>query len=192
MVRSLNPSVIAFEKYFSSGKIENVDDGLTIQGNCQLKKTVINGALPIKFKKVVGNFIISNNFLTTLEGCPNIVTNTFDCSNNNLDSLGGCPKNVGDLFKCNMNPLTSLAGLPNAIQHLRFVISYDKNLPLMRLIGARNVRLAGTADTDYHLVNQILNDYILLWQLEAKPKKLLILEFQQELIKKGFIGNASW
>ena len=57
----------------------------------------------IKFNKVKGYFSCSYNDLTSLEGCPKIVSTTFDCSHNNLTSLKGCPKTVGQDFLCEDN-----------------------------------------------------------------------------------------
>ena len=99
--------------------------------------------LPIKFRNVTGSFSITDYYLTTLEGCPQYVGNTFDCTNNTqLTSLRGGPRKVGKTYRCNGcyqltsfeemnlkdNPnltiyayqgnITSLKGLPNTLKSL--------------------------------------------------------------------------
>jgi hypothetical protein len=50
----------------------------------------------IQFGKIYGSFYISNNFLTSLRGCPYYVGHHFSCGNNpNLKSLKYAPKYVG-------------------------------------------------------------------------------------------------
>jgi len=71
--------------------------------------------LPIKFNKVTGPFICSNNKLTSLKGCPEYVGEDFWCHGNKLKSLEGCPKYVGGDFLCYQNKLTSLKCCPEII-----------------------------------------------------------------------------
>lgn len=67
--------------------------------------------IPIKFDKVLGNFICKNMDLISLENAPNTVTGNFDCSNNELKNLVGGPKNVyGTYYAMNCN-LQSLKGV---------------------------------------------------------------------------------
>jgi hypothetical protein len=70
--------------------------------------------LPLIFNEVIGEFICSENNLTTLEGCPIKVGGYFSCSKNKLTSLEHSPKIVGKNFYCGYNDnLTSLDGLEN-------------------------------------------------------------------------------
>jgi hypothetical protein len=64
--------------------------------------------------KVGGNFYCDKNSLTSLKGAPSEVDN-FSCSNNNLTSLKGAPSKVGGNFYCGNNSLTSLKGAPSKV-----------------------------------------------------------------------------
>lgn len=76
--------------------------------------------IPVKFNRVNGNFIISNNYIVSLEGCPKYVRGRFDCQNNKLDkNLVGGPTSVGKDYNCYSNMLTSLEGSPNRVTSFR-------------------------------------------------------------------------
>jgi hypothetical protein len=60
-------------------------------------------------------FDCNDNYLTSLEGAPKIVSGYFDCSNNKLTSLEGSPKIVYHSFSCYDNKLTSLEGAPKSV-----------------------------------------------------------------------------
>ena len=62
-----------------------------------------------------GNLDCSDRNLTSLFGCPSIVTGNFDCSWNQLTSLEGAPKEVRGCFDCSNNKLTSLEGAPKKV-----------------------------------------------------------------------------
>lgn len=66
------------------------------------------GCIPIKFGTVRGSFHCNHSELTTLEGCPEVVTGNFYCFSNRLVDLEGCPKEVGRDFDCSHNQLKSL------------------------------------------------------------------------------------
>ena len=92
--------------------------------------------IKIKFNKVTGYFDCSENLLTSLKGCPEIVDGNFyynynklktlkgcpeivgifNCSYNRLESLEGCPQIINKDFYCNHNKLTSLKGCPEIIE----------------------------------------------------------------------------
>jgi len=58
----------------------------------------------IQFNEIEkGWFICSNNFLTSLKGCPYKVNSVFACNNNDLMSLKYCPKYC-EIFYCQDNP----------------------------------------------------------------------------------------
>jgi hypothetical protein len=86
------------------GKV-NVKGSVIMQGQ-KLKK------IPLIFGEVTGNFNCGSNFLTSLEGCPDIVGHSFYCYNNGLTTLEGSPKIVGGSFYCSDNKLISLKGGP--------------------------------------------------------------------------------
>ena len=64
-------------------------------------------------KLVNGDLMLSDNYLTTLSGCPRIVKGHFSCSWNHLKTLEGGPSVVGGKYDVSQNPLLStLAGAP--------------------------------------------------------------------------------
>jgi hypothetical protein len=79
-----------------------------------------------------GNFSCSNNQLTSLEGCPQIVKGDFDCYNNKLQSLQYCPQIVEGNFYCSHNKLQSLQYCPQIVDG-SFYVSANK-LPSLQNI----------------------------------------------------------
>jgi hypothetical protein len=70
-------------------------------------------------------FFVDNKQLTSLDGCPHTVGETFSCSYNKLKSLKGGPREVGHEYYCNENFLTSLEYAPR-ILHGHFNCSRNK------------------------------------------------------------------
>lgn len=66
---------------------------------------------------VDGNLVwCDKNNLTSLEGCPDIGSETmFSCSHNMLKTLEGGPKSVAGSYYCGYNRLTSLEGGPTSV-----------------------------------------------------------------------------
>lgn len=62
-----------------------------------------------------GSFDCRDNQLTTLEGGPQIVNGHYECRSNKLTNLIGAPREVRGDFICAINPLTSLEGAPEKI-----------------------------------------------------------------------------
>lgn len=99
----------------------NSDGTISVNSGVMLMKTAgdtinfndedFSEKLPLKFKSVNGSFIIANNGLTTLEGCPEIVGDNFLCNANELESLVGGPKKVMGNYDCSFNKLESLDGV---------------------------------------------------------------------------------
>jgi hypothetical protein len=97
----------------NSDGMYNVNDDVEL---AQFKHFVgPDGKLTVKFNKVSGYFDCRNLNLTSLEGCPKEVGESFYCSKNKLTTLEGAPKKVGGDFKCEKNQLTSLKGCPEKI-----------------------------------------------------------------------------
>ena len=68
---------------------------------------IIKGALKLGFY---------NNSITSLEGCPRVVSGIFDCSNTKITSLEGCPR-VASIFDCSNTNITSLEGGPEEVEN---------------------------------------------------------------------------
>jgi hypothetical protein len=108
-------------------KNSNLKNSIYKSGSVVL--TEIYTKLPFKFKKVDGDFIISDNFLTTLENCPEYVGGDFNCSENRFSSLQYCPQSVGGIFDCSTNSkISSLNYLPETLDILNVQYCYIKTL----------------------------------------------------------------
>ena len=79
----------------------------------------------IKFGKVSGAFVCSENKLTSLQGAPREVGSDFICFRNKLTSLEGAPQEVGWGFFCFHNELTSLKGAPQKVGG-HFICEHNK------------------------------------------------------------------
>jgi len=91
----------------------NSDGSIDYDGNVNFnrnKRIQSINKIPIKFRKVSGNFACADCDLFTLENCPEEVGGFFDCSFNNLTTLKWCPKKIGGWFNCGKNRLTTLKG----------------------------------------------------------------------------------
>ena len=77
----------------------NSDGKVDVRGSVNMKNMTLT-KIPVKFGKVSGYFVCSNNHLTTLENCPDEVGSGFYCRYNNLTSLEFAPSEVGGGFYC--------------------------------------------------------------------------------------------
>ncbi|MCK9475624.1 MAG: hypothetical protein M0R46_06890 [Candidatus Muirbacterium halophilum] len=102
------------KKYNITNYTINEDVSIDVDGDVYLYNKKLK-VLPLKFRKVSGNFDCNDNQLTTLEGAPQSVGGDFYCTSNQLTSLVGCPQYIGGDFNCSFNKLTSLVGSPQNI-----------------------------------------------------------------------------
>ncbi|MCK9475625.1 MAG: hypothetical protein M0R46_06895 [Candidatus Muirbacterium halophilum] len=102
------------EKYNIKNYIINEDDSIDVDGNVDLFNKGLK-VLPLKFRKVSGNFKCSFNKLTSLKGSPQSVGGWFDCNDNQLTSLEGAPQSIGGSFYCYKCQLITLEGAPHTI-----------------------------------------------------------------------------
>ena len=118
MITRYNDFLYEGKKYtpedFGITDYEIVDGKLACYGDVSIECTKFK-KLHLKFKVVQGNFSCSENELTTLEGCPEIVGLTFYCNHNKLTSLMGGPKTIGHDYKAHGNKLTNLIGAPEKV-----------------------------------------------------------------------------
>lgn len=82
--------------------------------NCIVRgKATLVGHCPARIE---GDFVCSNNDITTLEGAPDYVGGDFTCFNNKkLTTLEGGPTHVGGGFNCPTNNLATLKGAPKFV-----------------------------------------------------------------------------
>ena len=89
----------------------NPDGSIDVDGNVELGVYKLD-KIPLKFNNVSGYFNISYNNITSLEGCPKYIGETFYCNSNKLTSLEYFPNkiNTNTNIYMNNNPLESLVG----------------------------------------------------------------------------------
>jgi hypothetical protein len=74
------------------------DKSITVHQNVDISDSWLT-KIPIKFRKIEGNFNCSHNKLISLEGVPQIIKGNFHCSYNKLINLNGLPL-IGMYFTC--------------------------------------------------------------------------------------------
>jgi len=102
------------KKYDIKNYTINDDGSIDVDENVYLSNRGLT-ELPLKFRKVSGEFYCSYNKLTSLSGSPREVGFRFSCRDNKLTSLEGSPREVGGYFSCDNNQLTSLEGISKYI-----------------------------------------------------------------------------
>jgi hypothetical protein len=165
------------------------DEKIYSNGPVTLKKNV-HRKLPIQFG-VVKSLFLSDNELTSLEGCPTTVNTIFRCDKNNLQNLLGGPHTMSEIgwYTCIDNPLTSLDGLPKNCGDL--MLTYNARLPLLRLItlNAGNIHVMLHYNVPAGNIEYLINKYR---STANTNKKELLWKVQQDLIQRGLEDNARW
>ncbi|MCK9471980.1 MAG: hypothetical protein M0Q88_09540 [Bacilli bacterium] len=113
------------KKYNIKNYIINEDGSIDVDGDVDLYDKKLK-VLPLKFRKVSGDFLCGHNKLTSLKGSPQSVGGDFSCSGNQLTSLEGAPQSICGDFYCNDNQLISLEGAPQRVSGL--FLCYSNNL----------------------------------------------------------------
>ena len=151
------------QRYIRSGQAEINNGLIDVYGDFEFTRVAYK--LPFKFGKVTGNFIIGENKIETLEGCPYVVGENFDCGFNRLDSLIGGPTQVMGDYLALGNSLSSLDGLAKEI-HGAIHLEYNENLPMLKLFFVKNLTgiMINTSDNSYKnkamQLEAILTNYI--------------------------------
>jgi hypothetical protein len=118
------------------------------------------GRLPVQFH-LAGDLNLSSSGLTTLEGCPPLVTGRFDASDNPLTHLQGGPKIASQAYDVRKCKLSSLAGVPDRVGSGGLLLSVNKLSSLQ-----------GLANTHAHHVYVNLNP---LQSLQHLPPHIPVL-----------------
>ncbi len=122
------------------------DNSVNVHEDVRLNDKLVNLVkLPLKFNEVEGDFDISDNQLTSFEGCPKKVEGSFLAFKNEISSLKGAPKEVGGSFIVLQNNISTLKYSPSIVKE-DFICSHN---PLKELDGL-NVVL-GHVFTGVHL-----------------------------------------
>ncbi|MCK9477055.1 MAG: hypothetical protein M0R46_14105 [Candidatus Muirbacterium halophilum] len=124
------------KKYNIKNYTINDDGSIDVDGEVDLYNKKLK-ALPLKFRKVSGNFDCGYNKLTSLKGSPQSIGGYFSCCDNQLTSLVGAPKRVGGIFWCNSNNLKNIDYLPKYYKELS--ISHNPITKIIKLITTSNV-----------------------------------------------------
>lgn len=112
------------------------DNSVNVHQDVKLSDKLVNLIkLPLKFNEVDGDFDISDNELTSLEGCPSKVKGSFLAYKNEISSLKGCPKEVDGSFIVLQNNIGSLKFSPSIVKE-DFICSHN---PLRDLDGINKV-----------------------------------------------------
>ncbi len=105
------------KKYNIENYTINSDGSIDVDGGVYLSQKTLT-EIPLNFNKVGGDFLIGENRLTSLRGCPKEVTGDFSCSRNKITNLIGGPKIVGGEYFVNSNRLlNSLEGSPTYVNN---------------------------------------------------------------------------
>jgi hypothetical protein len=133
------------QKYFIENYTINPDGSIDVDGDVILTKNRPIGSsyidfkldkLPLKFRKVTGDFDCRSNKLTSLEGAPEYVGGVFDCSHNQLETLEGGPKEVVKGYICWNNKLKSLEGCAQIIGTPENLVDFNCSMnQLTSLVG---------------------------------------------------------
>jgi hypothetical protein len=91
------------------------DGKVNIEGNFDCSAQDFEDFKGVRFGRVSGGFYCQGNFLSTLEGSPQIVGDGFYCNSNDLKTLKGSPRLIGGDFFCQGNKLVTLEGSPEAV-----------------------------------------------------------------------------
>ena len=95
----------------------NSDESVDVDGSVDLSFKNIH-RLEVQFNKVIGNFSISGNPLTTMKGLPKYIEGTLHCNMTSLKTLEYFPEYVGDFSFLTLCDLESLDGYTGSFDKL--------------------------------------------------------------------------
>lgn len=131
----------------------NPDGSVDVDGNVDLSSRNLS-ILPLKFRRVMGNFNVQYNCVKTLENSPVSVGGNLNCFNNHLKNFIGGPRWVGGDFYAYNNSLISLQGSPHEVVGNYFISGNDK---LPNLVGCTLI-IGGDFSFDDTLVSTFSGD----------------------------------
>jgi hypothetical protein len=115
----------------------NDDMSVNVNGNVNLNEYTIFD-IPVKFKKINGDFDISNNMLESLENSPEYLSGSFYCHDNKITSFEYSPKYIGENFDFSDNNILNFDFFPEYVGYV--YNKYDGLNPIKEitdLIGQR-------------------------------------------------------
>jgi hypothetical protein len=94
-----------------------INDDLSIDVDDRVYLSINNlRVIPLRFRRVSGNFSCENNKLTSLIGSPEFLDGYFSCYKNNLTSLEYLPKYIGGGINCQYNKIWNFRGIPDSFK----------------------------------------------------------------------------
>lgn len=133
----MNRNIHIIEKILDDFNIVNYtinsDETVDVDGSVNLSFKNIH-RLEIQFNKVMGNFSISGNPITTMKGFPKYIEGTLNCNLTNLETLEYFPEYVGGYSFLNYLDLKSLDGYTGSFDKL----TCDNKSKLVRKLKLNN------------------------------------------------------
>jgi hypothetical protein len=186
-------------KYFNCWRNElislkglpSLNPNVTINCNNNHLKNLVGAPLH------VDTFKCEENPLESIEGMPAVAMMWITIKHNGLTSIKGVKFSSARGYDFTGNMLTSLEGFENLTARDYIVVTYHSNLPLLRCVNFK-ADIFGFGDNDgqdngLNQIQDITNKYAGKGiGISNKEKHKLIYDFQYELIKTGFKGNAKW
>lgn len=165
------------------------DNSINVKGDVKLSNLLENlSKLPVNFNEVDGDFDISDNVLTSIEGSPQKVSGDFKAHKNEINSLKGGPKEVGKNFIILKNNIRSLENAPSVVGD-DFICSHN---PLNDLEGIKNVGNSVFSSVYISALNHIEFSYHSLITYKYKgssimeylDKEYVILSEEEKIFEK--------
>lgn len=192
------------------------EERVNVTASSVFLRSSVTTQIPVRFGKVNAHFGCDGCNLISLKNAPTHVTGIFDCSNNLLTSLKFGPTVVdGVRYRCHHNMLTSFEGAPTnfsgkfmadaqngSLLNLDglplaadVIISYQPNLPLLKLLKQPHVEVHEEGIPVTHEVSQILAKYAGTGRRGAISAARELIDLGEELGLTDinpFERNARW
>lgn len=125
--------------------------------------------------EVIGDFNISHNNLTSLDGCPEIINGDFKCNSNYLPSLRFGPKNVGFEYSCRNNDIQEITYLLSTLEVYIFDCSLNpiRHFDVLPIINLKFIHDEGCTFNDTNnqfWISKVLNK-LKNWFVPSKQQK---------------------
>lgn len=144
--------------------IINIDDTVDVDGDVNLSYKRLE-FIPVKFNRVNGDFICSNNILTSLKNSPVYVGGSFRCGYNAIDSLDHSPLIVNGMYDVSHNRVTSFLGAPKTADYIK--ADFTDLTSLDYCPSGNNISLLYTFD-----LNKTAKEYAKLFPLGYTPEQI--------------------
>ena len=130
---------------------------------------------------ITGDFLCVNNGLTSLAGGPQIIDKSYDCTDNQLTDLTGCASYISAELHIRGNRIKSFVGIHKIIKHCRIIYVDDEHVTEggIGLLLIKNLEYISTDSTPF----LVITDYL------GKGTKGM-MDCSKELISMGYTNYA--